>query len=77
MSLMTRSLAELIVTGEVGPRIIRYGFIDQDNEFCEYEEWLGLTGGDELRALVFLVIAGTVLMMIFPDIILYLPNKMY
>lgn len=35
---------ELIVTADVGPRVIRFGFIGEANEFCEYEEWLGKTG---------------------------------
>ncbi len=40
---------ELIITSDVGPRIIRFGFIGQDNEFCEVKETLGKTGGDEWR----------------------------
>lgn len=38
---------ELIVTTDVGPRIIRYGFIGQDNEFFEDPSQIGKTGGDE------------------------------
>ena len=38
---------DLIVTGEVGPRVIRFGFLDAPNEFCEYEEWLGRSGDAE------------------------------
>jgi hypothetical protein len=40
---------DLVVTGDVGPRVIRLGFLDQPNEFCEVEETLGLTGGDSWR----------------------------
>ena len=40
---------ELIVTTDVGPRVIRYGFVGEENEFKEYKEQLGLTGGDEWR----------------------------
>ncbi len=40
---------ELLVTGDVGPRILRFGFSGEHNEFCEFEEYLGLTGGDEWR----------------------------
>lgn len=40
---------ELIVTADVGPRIIRFGFIGDENEFAEFEEQLGLRGGDEWR----------------------------
>jgi len=38
---------ELIVTAEVGPRIIRLGFIGGPNEFVEYPEQLGKTGAAE------------------------------
>lgn len=40
---------ELIVTGDVGPRIIRFGFIGDDNEFGEFPEQVGQTGGSEWR----------------------------
>jgi len=40
---------ELIVTAEVGPRIIRLGFIGGPNEFAEYPAQIGQTGGDEWR----------------------------
>jgi len=40
---------ELIVTGDVGPRIIRFGFVGGENEFKEYKDMLGKTGGDEWR----------------------------
>lgn len=40
---------DLIVTTDVGPRIIRFGFVDDENEFKEYEEHSGKTGGDEWR----------------------------
>jgi hypothetical protein len=35
---------ELMVTTDVGPRIIRFGFVGQDNEFKEYDAQLGRTG---------------------------------
>lgn len=38
---------DLVVTGDVGPRIIRFGFINQANMFKEYPEQLGKTSGDE------------------------------
>ncbi|HOM70793.1 MAG TPA: hypothetical protein PLU88_02775 [Armatimonadota bacterium] len=41
---------ELIATTDVGPRIIRFGFIGQDNEFYENKELLGKTGGDEYKS---------------------------
>jgi hypothetical protein len=42
-------LVELIVTADVGPRVIRFGFVGKDNEFREYEDMVGKTGGDEWR----------------------------
>lgn len=41
---------EAIVTLEVGPRIIRYGFIGGPNELVEYDKDMGKTGGDEYRS---------------------------
>jgi hypothetical protein len=38
---------DLIVTGDVGPRIIRFGFLDQENMFKEYPEQVGKMGSDE------------------------------
>ncbi|HUJ11311.1 MAG TPA: hypothetical protein VL171_14940 [Verrucomicrobiae bacterium] len=40
---------ELIVTTDVGPRIIRFGFVGGDNEFVEFPDQLGKTGGKEWR----------------------------
>ena len=41
---------ELIVTTDVGPRVIRCGFIGGQNLFKEFEELLGQTGGDEWQS---------------------------
>lgn len=41
--------AELVVTSDVGPRIIRYGFPGGQNLFVELEEDLGRTGGEGWR----------------------------
>lgn len=41
---------DLIVTTDVGPRIIRFGFVDANNEFKEFEEMAGQTGGQTWRA---------------------------
>ncbi|MBI5675821.1 MAG: hypothetical protein HZC48_08375 [Nitrospirae bacterium] len=46
---ITNGIVDLIVTTDVGPRIIRYGFIDRENVMCDVESMLGLTGGDEWR----------------------------
>ncbi len=40
---------ELIITVDIGPRIIRYGFLGQENEMCEIKSTMGLTGGDQWR----------------------------
>lgn len=41
---------ELLVTLDVGPRIIRFGFVGGPNELVEYEKDMGRTGGDEYRS---------------------------
>lgn len=46
---LSNGIIELLVTTDVGPRIIRFGFVGADNEFAEYEEWWGKTGGEEWR----------------------------
>lgn len=46
---LANGIVELIITGDVGPRIIRFGFMGQDNEFAEYPDQLGKVGGDEWR----------------------------
>ena len=40
---------ELIVTGDVGPRVIRFGLVGGDNLFAEREGEVGCTGGNEWR----------------------------
>ena len=44
---LSNDQVDLVVTTDVGPRIIRFGFIDEENEFREFKEMLGKTGGDE------------------------------
>lgn len=46
---ISNGIVDLIITTDVGPRIIRYGFSGQENELCEVGSTLGLTGGDEWR----------------------------
>lgn len=43
-------LVQLIVTTDVGPRIIRFGFAGEENEFYEDKLTFGKRGGDEWRA---------------------------
>ena len=40
---------ELIVTTDVGPRIMRFGFVRGQNLMKEYKDQLGKTGGEEWR----------------------------
>jgi len=40
---------ELIVTGDIGPRIIRYGFVGGQNLFKEYDEQLGKAGEEKFQ----------------------------
>jgi hypothetical protein len=47
---LSNGTLELIVTAEVGPRIIRFGRVGGSNEFAEYPGQLGLTGGTAYRS---------------------------
>lgn len=38
---------ELVLLADVGPRLIRFGFLGQENEFREYAELAGKTGGSD------------------------------
>jgi hypothetical protein len=44
---LSNGTIDLIITTDVGPRVIRCGFVGQDNLFKEYPETLGATGGEE------------------------------
>ena len=46
---LSNTLVDLVVTTDVGPRIIRYGFLDEENEFAEKVEQQGMVGGDQWR----------------------------
>lgn len=46
---LSNGLVDLVITGEVGPRLIRFGFVDQANVFCEMPAMMGQTGGDTWR----------------------------
>jgi len=46
---ITNKKIELIVLADVGPRIIRYGFVDGINQFVEFPEHSGLVGEDVWR----------------------------
>jgi len=40
---------ELVVVADIGPRIIRFGYIEGANQFFEDQETLGMVGGDAWR----------------------------
>lgn len=46
---MTNGEVELVITSDVGPRIIRYGFVDGRNLFKEYADQVGKTGERECQ----------------------------
>ncbi len=46
---LTNGRIELIITTDVGPRIIHFGFVDGVNEFAVLDATAGLVGGDEWR----------------------------
>lgn len=47
---LTNGKVELILTTDVGPRIIRFGFVGGQNLFKEFKDQLGKTGGEEWRS---------------------------
>lgn len=44
---MTNGNVELVATTDVGPRIIRFGFVGKENIFCELPSQAGKTGSDK------------------------------
>jgi len=46
---LTNGQVDLIATGDVGPRIIRFGFIGEANVLGEIEGQIGTVGGDTWR----------------------------
>lgn len=46
---LSNNSVELILTADIGPRAIRFGFPGQANEFAEDEEWVGKTGDPEFH----------------------------
>ena len=44
---LSNGIIDLLVTLDLGPRIIRLGFVGQENEFCEYSDQLPRVGGSE------------------------------
>ncbi len=48
--LLSNGMIDLIVTTDIGPRIIKFGFVNDRNEFREVPEHAGLTGGQQWRS---------------------------
>jgi hypothetical protein len=46
---VTNGEVELVVTGDVGPRIIRYGFVGGQNLFKEFPDQVGKSGEKEFQ----------------------------
>jgi hypothetical protein len=46
---ISNGLVDLVVTTDIGPRVIRFGFVAEENEFKEYDGMAGETGGAEWR----------------------------
>lgn len=46
---ISNSIVDLVVTTDIGPRIMRYGFVGKENELCIVGSTKGMTGGDEWR----------------------------
>ena len=47
---ISNDLVKCIVTTDIGPRVVFYGFTDGENEFHEAEEDMGKTGGDQYHS---------------------------
>src|ERR1039458_8429636 len=46
---VSNSEVELVVTGDVGPRVIRFGFVGGQNLLKEYPEQLGKSGESQFQ----------------------------
>ena len=46
---LSNGVVELVVTADVGPRILFYGFRNGENQFHEVKEDAGKNGGSEFR----------------------------
>ncbi len=44
---ISNEMVELIVTSDVGPRIMRYSFLDGENLMCQVKEDMGKSGSDK------------------------------
>lgn len=46
---LANASVEVLITADIGPRIIRYGFIGGENILCEVPNQIGTMGGDDWR----------------------------
>ena len=46
---VTNGIVDLLATTDVGPRLIRFGFCGGKNEFGEFENQVGTTGGEQWK----------------------------
>ena len=46
---LSNGIVELTVLADVGPRVISYKFIGDENQFYEIDDQAGLTGGAQFR----------------------------
>ncbi len=46
---LANDLVDLVMTTDVGPRIIRFGFRDDENRFKEFDAMMGKRGGNQWR----------------------------
>lgn len=46
---LSNGIVDLVITGQIGPRLIRFGFVDDDNLFFNNPDQVGKTGGDDWR----------------------------
>jgi len=43
---LTNGMVDLVLTTDIGPRVVRYGFEGKENVLCEVRDEDGITGGD-------------------------------
>lgn len=46
---VTNGIIDIVATTDIGPRIIRFGFVGKENEFVELPEDIGSTGSEEYK----------------------------
>jgi hypothetical protein len=46
---LSNGTVEVVILSDVGPRVVRYGFCGQENQFHEFDEQAGKIGGAEFR----------------------------